>query len=106
VVVTSKGVARIRMRCGGAACRGTLALFAPRGTRVLAARKPVKLGQARFSIPRGKTRTIRVHLRARAMKALRRAKRLKAQAVVTLTQSTGKKTVKRATITLRAPRPR
>jgi hypothetical protein len=106
VVVTPKGVARIRMRCGGAACRGTLALFAARGARLLTARKPVKLGQARFSIPRGKTKTVRVRLSARAMKALRRAKRLKAQAVVTLRQSTGKKTVKRGSISLRAPRPR
>jgi ABC-type transport system substrate-binding protein len=106
VVVTPKGVARIRMRCGGAACRGTLALFAARGARLLTARKPVKLGQARFSIPRGKTKTVGVRLSARAMKALRRAKRLKAQAVVTLRQSTGKKTVKRGSISLRAPRPR
>jgi hypothetical protein len=106
VVVTAKGVARIRMRCGDAACRGTVALFARPGTRILTARKPVKLGQARFSIPRGKTRTVSVRLSARAMRALRRVKRLKAQAVVTLTQSTGKKTVKRGTITLRAPRTR
>jgi hypothetical protein len=106
VVVTAKGVARIRMRCGGAACRGTLALFAPRGTRILTARKPVKLGQARFSIPRGKTKTVPVRLSARAMRTLKRVKRLKTQAVVTLTQSTGKKTVKRGTITLRAPRAR
>jgi hypothetical protein len=40
------------------------------------------------------------------MRTLKRVKRLKAQAVVTLTQSTGKKTVKRGTITLRAPRAR
>jgi ABC-type transport system substrate-binding protein len=106
VVVTAKGVARIRMRCGGAACRGTLALFAPRGTRILTARKPVKLGQARFSIPRGKTKAVPVRLSARSMRTLKRVKRLKAQAVVTLTQSTGKKTVKRGTITLRAPRAR
>jgi hypothetical protein len=40
------------------------------------------------------------------MRTLKRVKRLKTQAVVTLTQSTGKKTVKRGTITLRAPRAR
>jgi hypothetical protein len=56
--------------------------------------------------PRGKPKTVPVRLSRRAMRALKRVKRLKTQAVVTLTQSTGKKTVKRATITLRAPRPR
>jgi hypothetical protein len=106
VVVTPGRVARIRMRCSGAACRGTVALFARAGTRLLTARKPAKLGQARFSIPRGRTKTVGVRLSARAMKALRRAKRLKTQAVVTLAQSTGRKTVKRGTITLRAPRTR
>jgi hypothetical protein len=83
-----------------------VALFARAGTRLLTARKPAKLGQARFSIPRGRTKTVGVRLSARAMKALRRAKRLKTQVVVTLAQSTGRKTVKRGTITLRAPRTR
>ena len=78
------GVAPIRIRCGGAACRGTLALFARPGTRLLTARKPVKLGQARFSIPRAKTKVVRVRLSKRAFKTLKRAKRLRAQAVVTL----------------------
>jgi ABC-type transport system substrate-binding protein len=106
VAVTRRGIARLRIRCAGAACRGTVALFARPGTRILTKRKPVKLGQARFSIPRGKTKTVPVRLSAKAMRALKRVKRLKAQAVVTLTQSTGKKTVKRGTITLRAPRTR
>jgi Bacterial extracellular solute-binding proteins, family 5 Middle len=106
VVVSRSGVAPIRIRCGGAACRGTVALFARIKTRVLTARKPVKLGQARFSIPRGKTRTVRVRLSARAFKALKRAKRLRAQVVLTLKQSNGRKSVKRGTIVLRAPRGR
>jgi ABC-type transport system substrate-binding protein len=106
VVVTRKGIARLRIRCAGAVCRGTVALFSRPGTRLLTARKPVKLGQARLSIPRGKTKTVPVRLSARAMRTLKRVKRLKTQAVVTLTQSTGKKTVKRGTITLRAPRAR
>jgi peptide/nickel transport system substrate-binding protein len=106
VVVSSSGVAPIRVRCGGAACRGNVALFAPAGTRGLAARKPVKLGQARFSIARGKTQTVRVRLSARGLKALKRAKRLKAQVVTTLAQSNGRATVKRSSIVLRAPRGR
>jgi ABC-type transport system substrate-binding protein len=106
VAVTSNGVAAMRVRCGGAACRGTVGLFAPAGTRLPTARKPVKLGLARFSIPRGKTRVVRVKLSARALKALKRAKRLRAQAVVTLVQANGRKTVKRSTVVLRAPRRR
>jgi peptide/nickel transport system substrate-binding protein len=106
VAVSSSGVAPIRIRCGGAACRGSLALFAPAATRGLTARKPVKLGQARFSIPRGKTQTVRVRLSARGLKALKRAKRLKAQVVVTLNQSNGRTSVKRSTVVLRAPRGR
>jgi hypothetical protein len=83
-----------------------VALFAPAATRGLTARKPVKLGQARFSIPRGKTKVVRIKLSARAFKALKRAKRLKAQAVVTLVQANGHKTVKRSSIVLKAPRGR
>jgi peptide/nickel transport system substrate-binding protein len=104
VAVTSSGAAPIPVRCGGAACRGTVALFAPAGTRGLTARKPVKLGQARFSIPRGRTKVVRVRLSGRALKALKRAGRLKARAVLTLRQSTGRTTTRRSTIVLRAPR--
>jgi peptide/nickel transport system substrate-binding protein len=106
VTVSSTGLAPIRIRCRGAACRGTVALFAAANTRGLTARKPAKLGQARFSIARGKTQTVRVRLSARALKALKRAKRLKAQVVVTLAQSNGRRSVRRSTIVLRAPRSR
>jgi ABC-type transport system substrate-binding protein len=106
VAVSSSGIAPIRIRCGGAACRGTVALFVPAGTRGLTARKPVKLGQARFSIPRGKTKVVRVRLSSRALRALKRAKRLRAQAVVTLVQANGRKSIKRSTVVLRAPRGR
>jgi hypothetical protein len=106
VVVSSSGVAPIRVRCRGAACRGNVALFALAGTRGLTARKPVKLGQARFAIARSKTTTVRVRLTARGFKALKRAKRLKAQVVITLAQSNGRTSVKRGAIVLRAPRGR
>jgi ABC-type transport system substrate-binding protein len=105
VVVTPAGVAPLRVRCGGAACSGTVGLFAP-APRVPAARKPVKLGQARFSIPRGKTKVVRVRLSSRGLKALKRAKRLKVQVVVTLVQSDGRRSVKRTTLVLKAPRGR
>jgi hypothetical protein len=68
--------------------------------------KPIKLGAARFSIPRGKTKVVRVRLTRRAFKAVKRAKRLRAQAVVTIVQSSGRKTTKRSTIVLKAPRRR
>jgi ABC-type transport system substrate-binding protein len=106
VVVSTRRVAAIRLRCGGAPCRGRLTLFARLGTRVLTARKPIKLGTARFTIPRGKTRTVRVRLSRRAFNAVKLAKRLKAQAVITLLQPGRKATVKRSTIVLRAPRRR
>jgi peptide/nickel transport system substrate-binding protein len=106
VAVSSTGVAPVRVRCGGAACKGTVALFAPAGTRGLAARKPVKIGQTRFTIPRGKTKVVRVRLTARAFRALKKAKRLRAQAVVTLVQANGRKTTKRSTVVLKAPRRR
>jgi ABC-type oligopeptide transport system substrate-binding subunit len=106
VNVSRKGVAPVRIRCEGSACRGTVALFAPTGARWLTARRPVQLGQARVSIPRGKTRTVRVQLSRRAFKALKRAKRLRAQVVLTLAQANGRKTVKRGSIVLRAPRRR
>jgi ABC-type transport system substrate-binding protein len=106
IVVSSRGVAPIRIRCRLAACRGTLALFARPGTRLLTARKPVKLGQARFTIPRGKTKIVRVRLSKRAFKTLRKAKRLRAQAVVTLRHSTRRPTVRRTNVVLKAPRRR
>jgi ABC-type transport system substrate-binding protein len=102
VTVTRSGVARIRIRCAGAACRGKVVLSAPAGTRGLTARKPVKLGQASFSIARGRAKTVPVRLTARARKAVRRVGRLKAQAVVTLRQSSGRRTVKRWRIVLRS----
>jgi ABC-type transport system substrate-binding protein len=104
VVVSMRGVAAIRLRCGGAPCRGRLTLFARTLPRVLTARKPIKLGTARFTIPRGKTRTVRVRLSRRAFNAVKLAKRLKVQAVITLSQPGRKATVKRSTIVLRAPR--
>ena len=107
VVVSPRGVAAIRLRCGGAACRGRLTLFARALPRVLTARrKPIKLGTARFTIPRGKTRTVRVRLSRRAFNAVKLARRLKVQAVITLSQPGRKATVKRSTIVLRAPRRR
>jgi ABC-type transport system substrate-binding protein len=106
VAVTSRGIVPLRIRCGGATCRGNVALFAPAGTRGLTARRPVKLGQARFSIARGKTKTVRVPLSARGFKALKRAKRLKAQVVVTLVQANRRKSIKRSTVVLKAPRRR
>jgi Bacterial extracellular solute-binding proteins, family 5 Middle len=107
VVVTAKGAAPIRIRCRGSACRGSVTLFAPAGSRVLLAKKkPIKLGAARFSIPRGKTKVVRVRLTRRAFRAVKRAKRLRAQAVVTIVQSTGRKTTKRSAIVLKAPRRR
>jgi peptide/nickel transport system substrate-binding protein len=106
VAVSPAGVAPVGVRCGGAPCRGTVALFAPAGTRGLTARKPVKLGQAQFSIPRGKTKVVRVRLSSRGLKALKRAKRLKVQAVVTLVQSDGRRSVKRTALVLKAPRGR
>jgi hypothetical protein len=70
---------------------------------VLTARKPVKLGQARFSIPRGKTQTVRVKLTRRALKTLKRVKKLRVQAVLTLRQSSGRRTVTRPKLVLKAP---
>jgi ABC-type transport system substrate-binding protein len=102
VMVSTKGVAPIRIRCRGAACRGTVALYAPAASlRVLTARKPVKVGQSRFSIPRGKTKVVRVRLARRALKVVRRAGRLKVQAVLRIRQATGRTTVKRAPLILR-----
>jgi ABC-type transport system substrate-binding protein len=102
VIVSAKGVAPIRIRCRGAACRGTVALYAPAASlRVLTARKPVKVGQSRFSIPRGKTKVVRVRLVKRALNVVRRMGRLKVQAVVRIRQANGRTTVKRASLILR-----
>jgi ABC-type transport system substrate-binding protein len=100
VVVSSNGVAPIRVRCGGARCRGSVVLFASVPAQSLAPRK-LRLGSARFSIPAGRTATVRVRLNRPGLKRLKQAKRLKVQAVVTV----GKK-VTRRTIMLRAPRRR
>jgi ABC-type transport system substrate-binding protein len=102
IKVTRTGVAPIRIKCVGAVCRGTVVLVAPAGTRGLTVRKPVKLGQASFSIARGRTKAVPVRLTARARKAVRRVARLKAQAVITLRQSSGRRTVKRWRIVLRS----
>ena len=83
-----RGVARVRLRCAGAAtCRGKLTLR--RGSKAL--------GSSRFAIPAGKTRTVKVRLNRAGRRALKRARKVKATAVVT---TTGGATARRS-LTLR-----
>ena len=85
---SKRGVARVRLRCAGAAtCRGKLTLR--RGSKAL--------GSSRFAIPAGKTRTVKVRLNRAGRRALKRARKVKATAVVT---TTGGATARRS-LTLR-----